>query len=377
MATTTKPDYYELLGVKRGASAEHIRQAYRRLARKYHPDLNPGDKSAEERFKQIQEAYEVLSDDRKRKAYDQFGTTEPFGPGAGAGPGPGFDFSGFDFSSVPGGADREGFGSTFRDLFSQFFSGSQAREPQPEPGTDLEYNVEVNFWDSIRGCVKKLQISRLERCSGCDGKGSTGAPTPCAQCHGTGRVTVVSGHMRFEAPCRSCGGKGRVQAACRSCKGEGCVAKTETLEVRIPAGVSTGSRVRVAGKGNAGARGGSPGDLYIISRVAPHPFFEWQGEDVHTVVPITVTEAALGAKIEVPTIDGRALLKIPPGTQSGQKFRLREKGAPSRKSGHRGDQIVEVKVVVPRVMDERSKEILRELGRLNPENPRAHMFSGS
>lgn len=371
MTTATKPDYYEVLGLKRGASAAQVRQAYRKLARKYHPDLNPGDKRAEERFKQIQGAYDVLSDDRKRKAYDQFGTTEPFGPGAG--PGPGFDFSGFDFGGAPGG--REGFGSAFRDLFSQFFSGAQAAQAQPEPGSELEYHVEISFWDSIRGCVRKMTVSRLERCGSCDGKGSTGAPAPCMQCHGSGRVTQTTGMMRFEVPCKACGGSGRAVVACRACKGEGRVTKSETLEIRIPAGVSTGSRVRVAGKGNAGLRGGAPGDLFIITRVATHPHFERQGDDVRSVVPVTVTEAALGAKIEVPTIDGRALLKIPPGTQSGQKFRLREKGAPSLKTGRRGDQIVEVQVVVPRVVDERSKEILRELARLNPDNPRSGMLA--
>lgn len=377
MATATKKDFYEVLGLKRGASGAQVRQAYRRLARKYHPDVNPGDKAAEERFKEIQQAYEVLSDDRKRKLFDQFGTTaEAFQAGPGRGPAPGFDFSGFDFGDVPSGAGTTGgFGSTFRDVFSQVFSRGQPA--QPEPGTDLEYHVDISFWESVRGCVRKMTIARMEKCAACGGSGSTGTPPPCTTCSGTGRTTQTTGHMRFEVPCTRCGGTGRVRIMCRSCNGEGHVQKTETLEVRIPAGVSTGSRVRVAGKGNAGARGGRPGDLYIISRVLPHPYFERLGEDVHSVVPITLTEAALGAKIEVPTIDGRAIVKIPPGTQSGQKFRLREKGAPSLKTGRRGDHIVEVRVSVPRVADERSKEILRELARLNPENPRASLFAAS
>lgn len=379
MATTTKQDYYELLGVPRKASLKEIRQAYRKLARKYHPDLNPGDKSAEEKFKQIQEAYETLSDTKKRQMYDQFGFNTP-GPPGGAGPGAGygpgaedihFDFGGFDF----GGAG----GTSFRDLFSQFFRGASAAQAQgPESGSDLEYQIEITFAEAMRGTVKKLSITRLDTCSECQGTGAVGGAGQqvCTACGGTGRVTEVSGKMRFQITCSRCGGSGRLRTLCRACGGEGRVRRVETLEVRIPPGAQTGSRVRVAGRGNVGTLGAPPGDLYIITKVQPHPFFERRGDDLYTVVPITVTEAALGAKVEVPTIDGRAQVRIPPGTNSGKKLRLREKGAPSaRHPGRRGDQIVEVQVVVPRPEDERVRQLLRELVKVAPEDPRHELFA--
>ena len=374
MVTATKHDYYETLGVSRGASQDQIRKAYRRLARKYHPDVNPGDKSAEERFKNIQEAYDVLSDPKKRKVYDQFGFYSDniqAGPGAGA-PGPdfaNFDFGGFDFSTFGG--------SSFRDIFSQFFrGGGPAPRTEAEPGSDLEYQVDIGFWDAIRGCVRKLTVTRLDSCDACQGRGTAGAaPKICTACGGSGQVAQMSGRMRFNMACTRCGGTGRLQIACRTCGGEGRVRRTETLDVRIMAGVQTGTRVRIAQKGNAGTLGAPPGDLYIITKVAEHPYFERRGDDIHTKVPVTITEAALGAKIEVPTIDGRALLRIPPGTQSGQKLRLREKGAPSARTGRRGDQYVEIQIVVPRVADEKSKELLRELNRLNPDDPRKDLFS--
>ncbi len=380
MATTTKQDYYELLGVPRKASLKEMRQAYRKLARKYHPDLNPGDKSAEEKFKQIQEAYEVLSDTKKRQMYDQFGFNTPGAPG-GAPPGPGyysprtedihFDFGGFDF----GGAG----GTSFRDLFSQFFRGASAAQAQgPEPGSDLEYQIEITFAEAMRGTVKKLSITRLDTCSECRGTGVAGGSGQqvCTACGGSGRVTEVSGKMRFQMTCSRCGGSGRLRTLCRACGGEGRVRRVETLEVRIPPGAQTGSRVRVAGRGNVGTLGEPPSDLYIITKVQPHPFFERRGDDLYTVVPITVTEATLGAKVEVPTIDGRAQVRIPPGTNSGKRLRLREKGAPSsRRPGRRGDQIVEVQVVVPRPEDERVRQLLRELVKVAPEDPRREIFA--
>ncbi len=377
MPTTTKRDYYELLGVQRRATLKEIRQAYRKLARKFHPDLNPGDKSAEEKFKQIQEAYDVLSDSKKRQMYDQFGFSAenyPGGPppGAGAPSDVHFDFGGFDFGGTGG--------TSFRDLFSQFFRGGTGAHPEamgPEPGSDLEYQIEIGFWEAVRGTVKKLSITRLDTCSECRGKGSLGgAPQVCTACSGTGQITQTSGRMRFNINCTRCGGSGRLRTICRACGGEGRVRRVETIDVRIPAGVQTGSRVRVPGHGNAGTQGGPPGDLYIITEVQPHPFFERRGDDLYTVVPISVTEATLGAKIEVPTMDGRALLRIPPGTNSGQRFRLREKGVPlARKPGHRGDQYVEVQVVVPKPVDERVRNLLRELGKLTPEDPRKDLFA--
>jgi molecular chaperone DnaJ len=381
MATATKIDYYELLGVPRKASVKDIRAAYRKLARKYHPDLNPGDKSAEEKFKQIQEAYEVLSDAKKRQMYDQFGFNAP-GPGGVPPPGAGyaaspedihFDFGGFDFGGGAAGA------TSFRDLFSQFFRGANAAQARPEhePGTDLEYQIDISFAEAMRGTVKKLSFTRLDACQACHGTGAApGDAKTCPACGGTGHVTQVSGKMRFQVACSRCGGSGNFHTVCRNCGGEGRVARVDTLEVRIPPGAHTGSRVRVAGRGNAGMHGGPPGDLYIITNVQPHPFFERRGDDLYTTVPITVTEASLGAKVEVPTIDGRAQVRIPPGTNSGKRLRLREKGAPSaRHAGKRGDQIIEVQVVVPKPEDERVRTLLRELSQVDHEDPRKDIFS--
>ena len=380
MATTTKQDYYELLGVSRKAAQKEIRQAYRKLARKYHPDLNPGDKSSEEKFKQVQEAYDVLSDAKKRQMYDQFGFETP---GAGGMPTPGnggdvhFDFGGFDFGGGGGGAGTGG-GPSFRDLFSQFFRGGGATTEAPaeaEPGSSLEYQIEISFWEAVRGTVKKLTISRLDACTECHGTGTAGQPQTCTACGGSGQVTQTSGKMRFNLTCSRCGGSGRLRNICRVCGGDGRVRRADTIEIRIPAGVQTGSRVRVPGRGNAGTNGEPPGDLYIITDVQPHPFFDRRGDDIYTTVPITVAEAALGAKIEVPTIDGRSLLRVPPGTNSGQKLRLREKGVPSaRNPGQRGDQYVELQVIVPKPVDERVRELLKELQKIAPEDPRKDLF---
>ena len=372
-----KQDYYQMLGIGRKATQEEIRKLYRRLARKYHPDVNPGDKRAEERFKKITEAYEVLGDAKKRQMYDRVGYYQesggPTGPAAARGGRP-VDFSGFDFTGF-GGPESEAGPTSFRDLFSQFFRREETPASAPEPGSDLEYQVHIGFWDAIRGTTVRLNISRLQTCPACHGKGGVGPETICPECKGTGNTNKLMGSMRFNVPCPRCGGKGRSQNICSSCGGEGRRTAPEPLEIRIPAGVQDGFRVRVPGKGNAGRHGTPPADLYIITKVAPHPFFERRGDDIYTVIPVTVPEAALGAKVEVPTIDhSRALLKIPPGTVTGQKFRLREKGVQSLKTGKRGDQFVEVRVQVPRVADERSKQILRELARLNPENPREEIY---
>ena len=369
-----KEDYYSVLGVPRSAKEPEIKKAYRRMARKNHPDVNPGDKSAEERFKKIQEAYDVLSDSKKRAIYDQYGFySENFreqpggGRGFGEGMPHGFDFSGMDFG--------ESGQSSFRDVFSEFFGGGAARgrPAGPSKGEDLEHHLNISFMESIQGLSTRMVLNRQSTCSACDGSGldrAAGQQT-CPRCKGTGQEAKSHGFMRFSGPCRVCGGTGRTGGRCKTCGGSGGVPFQETITVRIPAGVANGFRMRVPGKGNAGKTGGPPGDLYLIISVRPHEFFRREGNDITCTVPITVTEAALGTKIEVPSIDGKALLRIPPGTQSGQKFRLRGKGAPSLRGELSGNQIVEVRVVVPKIADERSKEILRELARLNPEDPRA------
>ena len=410
MATQTKDkDYYGVLGVKKSASTDDIRKAFRKLARKYHPDVNPGDKAAEEKFKTLSEANDVLSDPKKRKIYDQLGfysdnidaaTAEAYARGGGqpgAGPGdfsgrspggrPGgqgnVDFGGFDFSDLFEGArggGRKGSSSGgFRDIFSNLFTGGgrgEAVDEGPEPGSDLEYQVNVPFWTAIRGGVMKLNIARRDVCGNCHGNGYIEAPGQCPQCHGKGTIEQTGGRMKFNVTCPRCHGTGKNISTCPVCHGEGSVERTAPLEIRIKAGTRDGQRIRIAGKGNAGLRGGAVGDLYVIIRIDQHPLFRREGDDIYITVPVTVPEAALGAKIEVPTIDGRSVLKIPPGTQSGQKLRLREKGVPSAtQDGVRGDEIVEVKITVAMPRDEKTKELLRELAKLNPEDPREELWS--
>jgi molecular chaperone DnaJ len=401
MATAAKKDYYELLGVKKSASADDIRKAFRKLARKYHPDVNPGDKAAEEKFKAMSEANDVLSDPKKRKIYDQVGfysdnidpaTAEayaragasgfrggdvpPSQPGAA---GPDVDFGGFDFSDMFEGARARkpsGGSGGFKDIFSGIFGGRGTPTHEgPDAGSDLEYQVNVPFWTAIRGGVMRLNITRRDVCGNCHGNGYIESPGKCPECDGTGQITQQGGRMKFNVTCPRCHGTGKNISTCPVCHGEGTVERTEPLEVRIKAGTRDGQRIRLSGKGNAGVRGGPNGDLYVIIRTGDHPVFRREADDIQLTVPVTVTEAALGAKIEVPTIDGRAMLKIPPGTQSGQKLRLREKGVPSAtKDGVRGDEIVEVKITVPMPRDEKTKELLREIAKLNPEDPRAELF---
>jgi molecular chaperone DnaJ len=384
MPTTSKTDYYELLGVTRKASAKDIRAAFRKLARKYHPDLNPGDQAAEEKFKQLQEAYDVLSDGKKRQMYDQYGfysENVPTGDYGQGGPGRGdsnvnFDFNGFDFSGGSGGTGAGG-GASFRDLFSQFFGGRGGAgvEEEAEPGSALEYKLEIDFWDAVRGGVKKLQITRMDTCETCHGTGAIGSPQTCPTCNGTGTIQQAAGKMRFNVPCSRCGGSGKLRTTCKTCGGEGRVRRTETIEVRIPAGVATGGRVRVPGKGNAGTMRAPAGDLYLLVEVRPHAFFERRGNDLYTKVPVTVSEATLGAKVEVPTIDGRSLVRIPPATNSGSTLRLREKGVPSARNGARGDQYVEIQVVVPKPTDERVRNLMKELETVAPDDPRKDLFA--
>src|SRR5437016_9990477 len=378
-----KEDFYKILGVKRDAKPDEIKKAYRRLARKYHADVNPGDKGAEDRFKQMSEAFDVLSDPKKRKVYDRFGqysdnlaNAAEAGAGATYTRGAPFDFSGFDF----GGATTQSGGSgSFRDIFADLFGGGHAERepprPQPERGTDIEMPLSLTFEEAITGLTTSLTVNRSEQCSRCHGAGDTGGSVvTCSTCKGTGQVQRVGGRLRFSQECPDCGGSGKRRPPCSLCKGRGVLPKTENVKVRIPAGVDTGSRVRIPGKGEGGRLGAPPGDLYIITNVGRHQYFTRKGDNIYVTVPITVPEAALGAKIEVPTVTGKAQLGIPPGTQSGQKFRLRARGAPSlRDPNAHGDQFVEVHVTLPKVISEETKDLLRKCGQMNTENPRVAM----
>lgn len=379
-----KQDYYEVLGVKRDAKPEEIKKAYRRLARKYHPDVNPGDKASEERFKLTTEAHDVLSDPKKRSVYDRFGQySDNLADAAkrGAGPtgrtgAPGFDFTGFDWGSATGSST----GSSFRDIFSDLFGGGATKEreaprPQPKRGADIEMPLALTFEESINGLTTNITVNRSEQCSRCNGAGDIGGPVMiCSTCKGSGQVQKAGGRLRFAQECTDCEGTGRRRSPCSLCKGKGDLPKSETVKVRIPAGVETGSRVRIPAKGEAGRLGAPAGDLHINTNVGPHKHFTRKGDNIYVTVPITVPEAALGSKIEVPTVEGKAQLRIPPGTQSGQKFRLRQRGAPSlRKPGARGDQFVEVQVTLPKVISEETKELLRQYSKMNSENPRVEM----
>jgi len=354
-------DYYKLLGVPRNAKAEDIKKAYRRLARRHHPDVNPGNGESEDRFKEISQAFEVLSDPKKREIYDRYGYYSDQAAASGA-RGAVFDFANFGAAN-------------FRDIFSEIFSNVRPQTGQPRRqsarGSDIEYPLGLEFPQAMRGLATQIEVDRSEACPECNGLGeNAGRSVTCSVCNGTGQQTRLMG---VTTKCDRCSGSGKVAAQCATCKGHGTVPKREPILVRIPAGVETGSRVRVAGKGHAGSLGGPPGDLYIVTNVTEHAYFKRQGDNIYCTVPITVPEAALGAKIEVPTVDGKALLRIPPGTQSGQRFRLRERGAPSLRAGFRGDQFVEVKITLPAVISEETKELLARSARYNTENPRREM----
>lgn len=370
-----KRDYYEVLHVKRGASEKDIKAAYRKLARKYHPDVNPGNTNAEAKFKEISEAYQVLSDPKKRAMYDRFGH-QAFGREAGAGQNPwDFDFSQF---SKGMGFDLGNLG----DLFGSFF-GAQSKNTHAQEsaqGKDLQYTIDLSFQDVLNGLSTKLMVQHDIVCKGCGGKKTESGYEleTCQQCQGTGQVKVTSGFLNLGASqaCPQCQGSGKINKhPCRKCHGTGIQQDIERIVVKIPAGADNGSKIRVAGKGHVGRNGGRPGDLYIITRVQQHPFFERRGDNLYCEVPITMTEAVLGAKITVPTPFGDTSMLVPAGTQSGQKFRLRGKGIPHMKGVGRGDQFVTVKVVTPRYVDTRTSELFREIARLNPADPRENLYS--
>ena len=354
-------DLYIVLGVAHEASETEIKRAYRRLARRYHPDINPGDQTAEERFRQILEAYETLIDPARRSRYDA-GQHVEVNPGRQAA-----GFEGFDFSTR--GTD---YSATFGDLFAEVLTERGGRAPAQQRGADLHAEMQVTFEEALTGIQRAIPITRRENCRGCAGTGRTRLSTgTCHLCQGTGAVRSVRGHMVFSRACAACGGTGQqIPKACEPCAGTGQETRSERVMARIPPGVADGDRLRVPAKGNAGLHGGVPGDLYVTVRVAAHPVFRREGDDLHLVVPIAVHEAALGAKIEIRTFEGSARLRVPPGTQSGQRFRLREHGAPSTRTGQRGDLIVDVRIMLPKLLDERSKELLREFARINSENVR-------
>jgi molecular chaperone DnaJ len=352
-------DLYILLGVTPTATVEDIKRAYRRLARKYHPDINPGDRAAAAQFREIADAYETLSDPERRRQYDAVG----------ARPEPAerevtFGFQGFDFSvSVDGTA-----APTFGDLFADVFQGRADRERGDGPlrGADLHQTLTLPFEDALRGGTWPVTVTREQACEACGGRGTVPGPAArCAHCHGTGAVRSARGHMVFAKPCAACGGTGvRGEPRCPRCQGRRLESRVETLSVVVPPGIADGSMLRLAGRGHAAAGGG--GDLLIAVRVLPHPRFHRDGDDLHVTVPIGIDEAALGARIEVPSLQGSAKVRVPPGTQSGQRFRVRERGVASMRGGPHGDLVVEVRVALPATLDERSKELLREFGRLNP-----------
>jgi molecular chaperone DnaJ len=359
-------DFYILLGIERGATLNDIKRAYKRLARRYHPDINPGDRLAAAQFRQIAEAYETLSDPDRRRRYDVSGVSA-------LSPDATFGFEGFDFSVSVSGDSAPTFGDLFADVFRQ--RGEQFDTGAPERGVDLHQVLSLPFEDAMRGGQRHVTVTRQDHCRACQGTGRLQtAESRCFQCHGAGIVKSARGHMVFSKPCPHCRGTGRLaQTACAVCGGAQVATRTESLTIQLRPGLADGARIRVTGKGHAGRHGGESGDLYVTVRVEPHPLFRREGDDLHIVVPLAVHEAALGAKVEVPSLEGQARLRVPPGTQSGQRFHLRERGVPSARDGRRGDLVVEVRLVLPRLLDERSKELMREFGRINGEDVRKEL----
>ena len=355
-------DYYSLLGLSAGASVSDVKRAYRRLSRRYHPGINPGDREAEALFRRITEAYETLVDAERRRHYDTAGA-----PAGSADASP-FEFTGFDFSMKAHGAQA----ATFSELFAEALHPQPAADAgRPQHGADLHATLSLAFDEAMRGAERQVMVTRQVACGVCRGAGAVRTPEGrCSQCQGAGKVRWARGHMVFTKECTACGGTGREQSRqCGVCAGHGRVVRSEAATIRVPAGVVDGAQLRVAGRGHAGAFGGRAGDLYIHVQVRPHPVLRREQDDLHMVVPVAVHEAALGARIEVPSFDGPVQVRIPPGPEGGQRFRVSGRGAPTL-GGGRGNLIVEVRIALPRLRDERSKELMKEFARLNPVDVR-------
>jgi molecular chaperone DnaJ len=345
-------DYYKILGVSSEATQDEMKKAFRQLALKYHPDRNQGNKDAEEKFKEINEAYSCLSDPEKRAHYDRYGTLDGLGAGAGFGPGA-------PFSDV--------FDDLFGDLFGAF---TGARKPRPAKGADLRYNLDISLEEAAFGVEKKIRVPRWQSCDVCAGSGAEPGhpPVTCPGCKGTGHVRFQQGFFSVSKTCGKCQGGGRmITHPCNRCAGQGSTKVQRELSVRVPPGVDTGSRLRVTGEGDPGALGGPPGDLYVVLTVAEHPFFIRDGMDIHCQMPVSFTKAVFGGEIEVPTLDGSTRLKIPAGSQSGKSFHLRGKGMPRVGSNHRGNQIVTVYIDVPKKLTPRQRELLEDFAKISSE----------
>jgi molecular chaperone DnaJ len=348
-----KRDYYETLGVEKGADQETLKKAFRKLAMQHHPDRNPGDKGAEQKFKELNEAYDILKDDQKRAAYDRFGHAafENGGMG-GRGAGAGFAAGGFDFTDI------------FDEMFGEFMGGGRRGQQGRGRGADLRYNMEIALEEAFHGKQATIRVPSSVACEACHGTGGEkGAqPVNCPSCHGHGKVRATQGFFTIERTCPACHGAGKViEKACKSCKGTGRTAKERTLQVAIPSGVEDGTRIRLAGEGEAGMHGGPSGDLYIFISVAPHRLFQREQSSIHVRVPISMTTAALGGQIEIPTIDAsKAKVSIPAGTQTGQQFRLKGKGMSVLRSPARGDMFVEIAVETPANLTRKQRELLEQ-----------------
>ncbi|KAJ53854.1 molecular chaperone DnaJ [Clostridium tetanomorphum] len=349
-----KKDYYEILGLQKGASDEDIKKAFRKLAIKYHPDKNKGDKEAEERFKEINEAYQVLSDPQKKAQYDKFGTTDFNGAGFDGG------FGGFDFS------DFGGFGDIFDSFFGGGFSGGRRRNG-PQRGADVEYTINLTFEEAVSGAEKEISLTKSETCTKCNGTGAKSGshPKTCGKCGGTGQVKVQRstpfGSFVSVTTCDACNGKGTIISdPCPECKGKGTVRKQKKIKVNIPAGVDTGNAIPIRGQGEAGTNGGPAGDLYVSIKVAPHPFFKRRGDDIYIDAHISFAKAALGTELKVKTIDGEVKYDVPSGTQPGTIFRLKGKGVPHVNGRGRGDQYVNIIVEIPKTLNQKQKEAIIE-----------------